>query len=726
MKQTTTLFLGRVVASTAAMALTLAAIGAFMFWVTGTVDEEAAQRQKEIGELAVSEILYDISHSQESSTFWDEAVERTSAPGNEDWIDENLGTWMHTFYGMDELYVLDGRDVPIYAFAEGAIQSPAFFDARAALARPFLAELRSEIAQGVEPAAGSGQQSIGVAAFVFIGNHPAVLSVKPIISDSGKLKPEPEDTSIHVAVQYLDGPFIDKMAKSYVLDGLSVSRVGDRPHDKTGIIVHPATAGEAVEFAWLPFEPGKRLVTSIWPALTLTALLLLVGTLLLSSISYRQKVDRLQNEERIRYLSSHDALTGLLNRVAYEAAADRLVADIGNRSTNDLAAFLFMDVDRFKQVNDIFGHLVGDSVLVEFARRATEVLPEGASLFRVGGDEFAILVPSSTLPDVEVLCDRLIGCLGEPVEVGPRRAFVGVSIGVSFAPLHGTDRQELIRKSDVALYYAKDAGRGRFSIFGSQMDDSIQSRAEVEAELRSALIDKRQFQVFYQPKFACGRAVPGAVEALARWNHPEKGMISPAIFIPVAESTGVIGELGLWVLERACRDALAWPLDHLAVNVSPRQLQDRAFSAEVCRILTATGYPPDRLELELTETALVTSGSEAMANISALSAMGVAIAIDDFGTGSSTFERLRELTFDRIKIDQSFVRTIAESKSDAEIVRAMIALAHAKGLQTTAEGIETAAQREILCALGCDELQGFLLAKPMPAEHVTTLFDKEA
>jgi len=722
MKQTTTLFLGRVVASTLAMALTLLAIGAFLFWVTGTVDEDAVQRQREIGELAVSEIIHDISHSQESSTYWDEAVQRTAEPGNEDWIDENLGTWMHTFYGMDELYVLDSHDTPIYSFADGAIQSPSFFDVRASLASPFLKELRSELSRGAEPPPGSAQQSIGVAAFVFIGDRPAVLSVKPITSDSGRLASKPEDTPIHVAIQYLDGPFIEKMAKSHVLDGLTVSRVGERSHDKTGIIVSPAMVGEAVEFTWLPFEPGKKLIRSIWPVLTLISMLLMIGTLLLSSVSYRQKVDRLRNEERIRYLSSHDALTGLLNRAAYEAAADRLVAEINDRPTSDLAAFLFMDLDRFKQVNDIFGHLVGDAVLVEFARRATEVLPVGASLFRVGGDEFSILVPKCAQPDIEVLCDRLISCLGAPVDVGARRAFVGVSIGVSFAPLHETDRQELIRKADVALYYAKAAGRGRFSIFGSQMDDSIQGRAEIEAELRSALVDKTQFQVFYQPKFACGRTVPSAVEALARWSHPVKGMISPAIFIPVVEAMGLIGDLGLWVLERACQDARSWPLDHLAVNVSPKQLQDKSFAAEVSRILTATGFPASRLELELTETALVTSGAEAMANISALSAMGVAIAIDDFGTGSSTFERLRELTFDRIKIDQSFVRTIAESKSDAEIVRAMIALAHAKGLQTTAEGVETSAQKDMLCALGCDELQGFLLGRPMPADQVSGFF----
>jgi diguanylate cyclase (GGDEF)-like protein len=722
MKQTTNLFLVRVVASTLAMAVLLALVGAVLVWVTRTVDLDAEERQRDIGELAVSEILYDIAHNQESSTFWDEAVERIAEPGNEAWIDENLGTWMHTFYGIDELYVLDGRNTPIYAFAAGAIQSPVFFGARAALVRPFIDALRAEIADGFEPAAGSAEQSAGVRAVVFVGDRPAVLSLKPITSDSGDKPPPPEATYVHIAIQFLDGPFIAKVARSYVLDQLSVYPSGKAPSGTTRVTVGADGLGQPVEFAWMPFEPGKRLMTSISPVLMLAAALLLFGTFLLSSISYRRAVDKLESEEHIRYLSTHDALTGLLNRVAYEAEVDALVAGIGTTPSVDFAAFLFMDIDRFKQVNDIFGHQAGDLVLCEFARRAQAVIPEAARLFRVGGDEFAAVIDNSSMAEVERLCTRLIGCLDAPIEVGTRHAFVGVSIGVSFAPLHGIDRHELVRKADVALYYAKSAGRGRYSIFGAQMDDTIQTRAEIEADFRRALVDVRQFQVFYQPKFACGRTVPNAVEALARWNHPLKGMVSPALFIPVAETANLIGEFGLWVLERACREATDWPIEHLAVNVSPKQLQDVGFAADVARILAATGFPASRLELELTETALVAAGTATVANVAKLSEMGIAIAIDDFGTGSSTFERLRELSFDRIKIDQSFVRTIVESKSDAEIVRAMIALAHAKGLLTTAEGIETADQRDMLCALGCDELQGYLLGRPMPAERIGEFF----
>ena len=385
-----------------------------------------------------------------------------------------------------------------------------------------------------------------------------------------------------------------------------------------------------------------------------------------------------------------------------------------------------MDLDRFKQVNDIFGHQTGDAVLVEFARRAAGILPANAPIYRVGGDEFAAMVPNRTRREVEILCSRIIDSLAEPMEIEGRHAFISASIGVSMAPYHGNDRQELNRKADVALYHAKLAGRRRFSIFGIQMDDAIQNRAAIETDLREALRAKAGLSVVYQPKFAGdGDRVLG-VEALVRWQHPERGAISPAVFIPIAEEAGLIGELGLWVLETACLDAIAWPVDHLAVNVSPIQLRVPGFAEAVLAVLSRTGLPANRLELEMTETDFGVSEEIGLQNIKALSSEGISIAIDDFGTGSSTFERLRDISFDRIKIDRSFVKNITESEGDAEIVRAMISMAHAKGLKTTAEGVETHEQRKVLRSFGCDELQGFLMGKPMPPTQLLLTLETAA
>ncbi len=705
------------------MALALTAIGAFLAWAAGSVDREDIRRQGEIAGYALKEIRSNLSHNQESSTFWDEAVERTATGGNEQWIDDNLGSWMHAFFGVDEAYVLDGEDLPIYAFAGTEIKAPSFFENRRALLRPYLAALRAKLAAGEPPSRVAHEQSIGVSDYIYVSGRPAVLSIKPIVSDSGDLDQPIPTIRVHVAIQYLEGDVIDKVGQAHVLQNLKWVPAAALNPEAASISLRSDAGNVDIEFQWTPYRPGQRLLSSLSPVLILVASALMVGTLAISSASYRRKLDRIRNNEHIRYLASHDILTRLPNRSAYEQAADEMVDQLTSRQQAGPLAFLYMDLDRFKQVNDILGHQVGDAVLVEFARRATEIFPHNAPVYRVGGDEFAVLIPNRTKREIETLCGQIIDSVAEPMDIDGRRVFVGVSIGVSMAPQHGTDRQELHRKADVALYHAKMAGRRRFSIFGNQMDDAIQSRAAIEADLREALKSKTGLSVVYQPKFAsqCGRIL--GAEALVRWQHPQQGAISPAVFIPIAEEANLIGDLGLWVLETACREAIAWPVDHLAVNVSPLQLRAPGFAEAVFAVLSRTGFAASRLELEMTETDFADSEEVGISNIRTLNSRGIAIAIDDFGTGSSTFERLRDISFDRIKIDQSFVKNITESKGDAEIVRAMISMAHAKGLKTTAEGVETAEQREVLRSFGCDEIQGFLMGKPMPPHQLRQIFD---
>ncbi|CAI9406516.1 hypothetical protein ANOBCDAF_01458 [Pleomorphomonas sp. T1.2MG-36] len=723
MKRQLALFFSRVVASSLAMVVALSAIGAFLVWVTRSVDREDIERQAEIAGYALREIRSNLAHNQESSTFWDEAVERTAAGGNEDWIDDNLGSWMHTFFGIDEAYILDGRDLPVYAFAETELKSPAFFESRRDLLRPYLQALRSKLASGESPARESTEESIGITDYAYVAGHPAIVSLKPIMSDTGRVEQPLSTISLHIVVQYLEGAIIDKIGQAHVLTDLKYVPTSERKSGTASVALTSDAGDVAIEFHWKPFEPGRQLLTSLSPVLVLMGSALLAGTLIISTASYRRKLDRTRNDEHIRYLASHDPLTGLHNRSAYERAADELIEQFSYHQQSDPLAFLFMDLDRFKQVNDILGHQVGDAVLVEFARRMTEILPANAPIYRVGGDEFAALIPNRTRREIEALCGRIIESLAEPMEIGGRRAFVGVSIGVSMAPYDGTDRQELNRKADVALYHAKTAGRRRFSIFGTQMDDAIQNRAAIESELREALRTKAALSVVYQPKYAGDGSRMLGTEALVRWDHPDRGAIPPSLFIPIAEEAGFIADLGLWVLEIACRDAIGWPVDHLAVNVSPVQLCAIGFAETVLATLRKLDFPPTRLELEITETDFAGTEEVGMLNIKALNAAGIAIAIDDFGTGSSTFERLRDIDFDRIKIDQSFVKSITESEGDAEIVRAMISMAHAKGLKTTAEGVETAEQREVLRSFGCDELQGYLLGRPMPAHQLSEVLN---
>lgn len=719
MNQSLSIFLSRIVASLMAMTLTLTGMGLFLVWAAGSVDHEDIRRQGEIAGYALREIRTNLTHNQESSTFWDEAVEKTATSGNDEWIDGNLGSWMSTFFGVDEAYVLDRQNQPIYSFAEHEIKTVAFYETRRSLFTPYLERLRSKLSAGETPSEESHEQSVGVSDYVYIAGHPAILSIKPIVSDSGRLSQPIPTIRLHVAVQYLEGDIIRRVGHAHVLEDLKWTPPGSRGPEAASVSLTSDSGDTVVEFRWKPYEPGSRLLASLSPVLALVASALMVGTLIISSASYRRKLDRIKHNDHIRYLASHDPLTGLLNRSAYEAAADVLVDRLLLKRGLDSLTFLFMDLDRFKQVNDILGHPTGDAVLVEFARRTAQILPDSMPVYRVGGDEFAALVPNLKKREVETLCSRLVETLAEPMDIEGRRAFVGVSIGVSMAPHHGTDRQELNRKADVALYHAKLAGRRRFSIFGSQMDDAIQNRAAVEVELREALRTKSGLSLAYQPKYAADHERMSGVEALVRWQHPERGAISPATFIPIAEDAGLMDELGLWVLETACQEAVDWPVEHLAVNVSPVQLCAAGFAEKVFGTLSKTGFPAKRLEIEMTETNFSDSEETVIQNITALSSRGIAIAIDDFGTGSSTFERLRNISFDRIKIDRSFVKSIVESEGDAEIVRAMISMAHARELKTTAEGVETPEQRDLLRSFGCDELQGFLLGKPMPSSQLS-------
>nr|WP_319483061.1 EAL domain-containing protein [uncultured Cohaesibacter sp.] len=701
-----------------AMLAFLLAAASSLFWITRSIDLEASNRQKDVAQHAISQLSSSIAHNQESSTFWDDAVIKMTEPDNEEWIDENLGSWMHTFFGMDKLFVLNGSDQPIYAFDHAKISPREAYFEYAQIIDPFVKSMRSAIASGETPAENSGLQSIGVTDYNFINSRPALISIKPIISDSGEIDLASEQTYLHVAIQFLDGTFAKKLSHDYALPGLRVVSSAQRLPGDIAISVQSKSGGNTIEFEWSAYRPGIQLVKSIAPFIIVSAVMLLLGSLLVSWFSYRRKVDQIENECRVRYLSTHDSLTALPNRYAFDEAVEALCDEIRQQPASKQTAIMFLDLDRFKQINDVFGHQSGDQVLVEITRRLQTLLPAEATLFRLGGNGFTILLRGCSDDEVNHLSNQIISSVAAPIDLREGQVFTGISIGVSFAPLHGTDHHDLVRKADVALFHAKAAGRGHCSVFGDYMDEALQHQSRIEAGLRFAIVDKAQFSIHYQPKFTCGGTHLNSVEALIRWKHPEYGPISPKIFIPIAESNGLIGELGLWVLETACCDALHWQLDHVAINVSPLQLTDSLFALKVKAILGRTGFPASKLELELTETSIGGKSDVLLSNLVDLAAVGVTFAIDDFGTGSSSFERLKDVKFNRIKIDQGFIREITKSRNDTEIVRAMIALAHANGLQSTAEGVETEEQLSLLCSLGCDELQGYLLGKPKSREKI--------
>jgi diguanylate cyclase (GGDEF)-like protein len=431
--------------------------------------------------------------------------------------------------------------------------------------------------------------------------------------------------------------------------------------------------------------------------------------------------ERRSVEARLSHMARHDALTGLANRLHFGEKKDQAVAGLARGGQ---FAILCVDLDRFKQANDALGHAVGDAVLREVAARIRSCLRDTDTAARIGGDEFAILQTDISGPgEPDDLARRLLRELTQPYEIDVHRIHVGASIGIALAPKDETVGPLLLRLADVALYRAKTEGRGTYRFFEPTMDSEVQARRRLELDLRQALNDGA-LEIYFQPiNDALTRTIRG-FEALARWRHPELGMISPATFIPVAEQTGLIVPLGEWVLRAACREATRWPPDvRVSVNLSARQFKSGGLTATVRKALSDAGLAPRRLELEITESVVLEGGGGNLAMLHELRDLGVRIAMDDFGTGYSSLSYLRSFPFDKIKIDQSFVRNI-DQRDAREIVRAVAGLGRTLGMTTTAEGVETEAQLEAMIAYQCTEVQGYLFSKPVPAVDLPGLLGK--
>ncbi|MCC9596180.1 bifunctional diguanylate cyclase/phosphodiesterase [Rubrivivax sp. JA1055] len=417
---------------------------------------------------------------------------------------------------------------------------------------------------------------------------------------------------------------------------------------------------------------------------------------------------------RIDYLDQHDPLTGALNRESFVAALRRAAARRAGHS-----AVLCMDLDRFREFNEWLGRGAGDSLLRQVAARLRATVRSGDLVARLGSDEFAVLADTGDAEALATLAQRIVEALRQPYDVGGRRCEIGASIGIA---LHGVDSREadrLLQQADLALARAKADGRGTFRFYDARLDDELQRRRRLGAELRDALAADA-LVLHFQPLMdaASGRIV--GYEALARWPHAERGWVPPASFIPLAEQTGLIEDLGAWVLRAACREAARWPAPlSVAVNLSPAQFRrDGGIAEVVAEALRDSGLAPERLELEITESLLMARTEPVLRALRELRGLGVSIAMDDFGTGYSSLAHLWRFPLDRVKLDREFTHSLADDAKVGVIVGSVVSMAHALGMHVTAEGVETEAQRQALAAHGCDVLQGFLLGRPQPADRL--------
>jgi diguanylate cyclase (GGDEF)-like protein len=438
--------------------------------------------------------------------------------------------------------------------------------------------------------------------------------------------------------------------------------------------------------------------------------------------TYEDITQRRQAEAQITYLAHHDPLTGLVNRVFFGQQLDSALARIARRGGT--FAVQCLDLDGFKDVNDSFGHPIGDALLREVGRRLAANAREGDIVARLGGDEFAILQREVGHGKEGILAARITEVLAERFDIDGLEIFITTSIGIAVAPTDGTNGDELMKNADLALYQAKLGGKNMFRAFEADMDAARRIRRGLEVDLRKALANG-EFEVYFQPIVDARRVAITGFEALLRWNHPGRGMVQPGVFIPIAEAIGLISELGEWVLREACAQAVLWP-GHLtvAVNLSPAQLKSKILLDVVKDALLRSGLTPARLELEITESVLLSDTDGTLGVLHDIRSYGVRIAMDDFGTGYSSLSYLRRFPFDKIKIDQSFVRELSSRPDCIKIVRSIAALGASLGMTTTAEGVETLEQFEQLQEAGCDQVQGYHFGRPQPVGSMIFTLDR--
>lgn len=719
---------------------TLSLGAASILWAVNKSNDVSAERQLRVMERSIRAVVQELARQQEMVAIWDDAiVELGKSPIDFRWIDANIGVWLSRTFGQEEVYILNDRNEPINAVLDATRVSNHEFER----VREGLSSLIAGIRGGsgsphkdhMAENAGAPYLITGKAAhdahMLELLGRPAAVSIMKIVPESDAV-PYPHDREfLLVGIRYLDGTFIKQVSEQNLIEGLRFSVVNNPGSGEISVPIRSDVGDLIGYFTWKPELPGDRLLKVIAPATAVAAaiILLLLGALvrrLKQSMSALERtvLELKASEAQAHHLAFHDVLTGLPNRALFE---DRLNYAIARRQGGEQVAVMMLDLDRFKHINDTLGHPAGDSLIREFSIRLSKVVGGEDTITRLGGDEFAIVqVCTAGMAGPDELCKKILAMVHEPYDLMGNQIFVGTSIGLVLAPDAGTDRSELLRKADIALYRAKAEGRNCYRTFTPEMDETVNTRRIIEEELRIALATDEGLEVAYQPQISVSGDTIVGVEALARWRHPTRGYIQPSQFIPVAEQTGLIVPLGEWILRRACLASRRWPDVFVSVNLSPVQFRSGDFAGHVISIVRECGADPRRIELEVTESVLLDEECGTADALRVLRNAGFRIALDDFGTGYSSLGYLHRFEVDKIKIDRSFTQSLGQGTKAAAVIKAIVSLGHAMSLTVTAEGVETEIQKSFLHKAGCNEMQGYLFSKALSQEQITRLLSQSS
>jgi diguanylate cyclase len=682
-------------------------------------DEVSFDREQQLIQQAIAARATRVLREVESVAATSGATKEIRLEYDAPWVEHRVGNWLEAFFDHDLVLVIDGADHVEYARARssgdiGTIDLPAELTNILDFMRGRLfAPPAHAIPVTVQDPRLPGRST----AFIEqVGGKPALVAAVAVGSDND-LAASNAGAPVVMSIRFIDDDLLHEVGNRLQLNGLQAADDPAPPGDKQVTTIVDPQGGPIARLTFTPSKPGGQIAGSVLPfvAIAIAGFALLGGLLLRHTRRTEQAIAA--GETRLRHLALHDPVCGLPNRIYFAERLESVIAEV--RRGGPSAAVFFIDLDHFKDVNDTLGHHIGDELILNVTKRLSHIMRGDDLVARLGGDEFAIITTcASDSYSLQAIAGRIITGVCAPYTINSHNIIIGASVGIAVIDRRARDAADILRYADMALYRAKNEGRNRACIYDAAMDADLSQRKLLEGDLLQA-IRNDGLAAAYQPIVNASGDTMIGVEALARWTHPTMGVISPAVFIPIAEHSGLIVELGEWMLRRACLDGRDWPGLTVAVNVSPLQFRRSDFVDVLERILKETAFDATRLELELTESTLLGNLETAELSMLRLKAIGVRFALDDFGTGYSSLQYLRRFPFDKLKIDHSFVRSIETAPDAAAIVHAIVSLGRGLGMRVTAEGVENAEQHLFLRAAGVHSMQGYRFGRPGPGADIS-------